>query len=108
LPDAPVVVAPTQDPALLNASTVTDFANRIAAGVRPAAIVYAYSMWRINFGSQQEHRSITGFIIDGHHKLAAYSNLKIPARVLLICDREPRQPAFLADPLTVFDDFLGD
>ena len=50
------------------------------------------------------HRSATGFIIDGHHKAAAYTSLGVPTRTILICDRMPRQQPGTDDPLAVFDE----
>ena len=116
-PDCPVfqfdqktrfVIAPTQPPSVTNPETVKGFTEAIKQGERPSAIIAAYSASRQPWDSTIEHHSVTGFIIDGHHKMAAYTSLGVPARAILICDRLPRQPALTDDPLTIFDELLAE
>ncbi|MCL2482203.1 MAG: hypothetical protein FWF43_02065 [Propionibacteriaceae bacterium] len=102
----PFVIAPTQPPSALDPSTIASFRDAILAGKRPAAIVAAHSAQRHPYTSQDPHRSVTGFILDGHHKMAAYTSLGLPYRLVLICDRTPRQPAYVPDPLAIFDELL--
>jgi len=104
----PFVIAPTQDPGATDPSTVTDYMRHIKEGQHPAAVVAAYSSQRQAWNAKTPQRSITGFIIDGHHKIAAYTALGIPCRVILICDRTPRQPPHTKDPLAIFDELLPD
>ena len=33
---------------------------------------------------------MSGFVTDGHHKLAAYANLGLAARCVVLCDLSPR------------------
>ena len=102
-----VVIAATQPDSALDESTVTQFAACITAGDHPVAVVAAFAAVRQPHDSTIEHPCVTGFIIDGHHKMAAYTSLGLPCRMILICDRTPRQPAYTADPLAVFDEMLA-
>jgi len=102
----PFVVAPTQPPDRIDQARVDAFVASIRSGHRPAAIVAAYSSERQSWDAEVPCRSVTGFVLDGHHKLVAYSALDQPARVILICDREPRQSAGTNDPLSIFDELL--
>jgi hypothetical protein len=101
----PLVVASTQP--TLDPQTVTTYARAIEAGARPAAVVAAYAVRRQAWNATEPHDSVIGFIIDGHHKLAAYAELGLPARILLVCDRRPRIPAYLDNYLAPFDAILN-
>ncbi|MCL2653375.1 MAG: hypothetical protein FWD63_06270 [Propionibacteriaceae bacterium] len=103
----PLVIAPTQPDSDLNPATVTDFKTAIKCGQRPAVIAVAYPAERQAWNAEEAHKSVTGFIIDGHHKAAAYADLHVPVRTILICDKMPRQPAYTeADPIDVIDECL--
>ena len=98
----PLVIAPTQPDSALNSTTLAGYKSAIKAGQHPAVVAVAYPAERQAWNSAQPHRSVTGFIIDGHHKAAAYAELRIPIRMILICDKTPRQPALTkADPIDV-------
>jgi hypothetical protein len=99
----PLVIAPTQ-PAI-DPLTVERYEHAILRGERPAAIVAAHAAERQAWDADQPHRSVTGFIIDGHHKLAAYARCGVDARIILICDRTPRLPPG-ANPLSIFDKLI--
>lgn len=101
----PLVIAPTQ--ADLDPATVEKYEHAIAAGTRPAAVAAAYIAERQAWDADEPHVSLAGFVIDGHHKLAAYANQGIAARIILICDRTPPLPTAL-DPTAAFDRILGD
>ncbi len=98
----PVWVAPTQPGSRLDEGTVRAFEAQIAAGRRPAVLVAAHATARTPWGGSGEaeevSRRLTGFVIDGHHKLAAYQRLGLPARVLWLCDLSPRIDPGTTDP----------
>ena len=104
----PFVIAPTQPPQALSSGTVAEFVRTISEGRHPAMIVAAHSAEREPWNSDRVERSVTGFILDGHHKAAAYLEMGLPIRTILICDRTPRQPAYVPDPLEIFDELIGD
>ena len=105
----PFVVAPTQPDTALDPARVADYRQAIAAGRRPAVIVAAERQgWDASADAYRPpHRSVTGFIIDGHHKAAAYTSLDVSTRTILICDRMPRQQPGTDDPLAIFDELLS-
>jgi hypothetical protein len=86
----PLWVAPTQPAERLDEATVTAFAARIAAGRRPAVLVAAHATRRWPMEADEAIDHLTGFVLDGHHKLAAYERVGVPARVLWLCDLTPR------------------
>lgn len=102
----PFVVAPTQTTDRTDQTTVVNYVRSIRSGQHPAAIVAAYSSERQAWNAEEACRSVSGFILDGHHKIAAYAEVGQPARVILICDREPRQPAHTNDPLEIINEFM--
>jgi hypothetical protein len=73
----------TQDPSNINKERVAEYEQLIADGLRPKAVVF-----RANF----EHSGVTiwspdqtsSYILDGHHKLLAYQNLKIQPELVII------------------------
>lgn len=88
---AAVTVAPTQPASAISTDRVAHFAGEIRAGRRPLVIVAAHAAQRDVMGNTDRlDQSVTGFVIDGHHKLAAYQQTNIPATILWICDLEPR------------------
>lgn len=101
----PLVIAPTQ--AELDSATVEKYEHAIAAGTRPAVIAAAHIDERQPWDSDEPHTSLTGFVIDGHHKLAAYVNQGMAARIIIICDRTPPLPT-APDPSIAFDRILGE
>jgi len=102
-----LMIAPTQRPDLdLNPSSVAAYEAAIARGERPALIVAAYvsqiTTYDYDADVERTPLSARGFIIDGHHKLAAYLNQQLPPRIILICDRTPPLPT-APDPIGVLD-----
>ncbi|MFD4941526.1 hypothetical protein ACFWNT_03085 [Streptomyces sp. NPDC058409] len=81
------VLLPSQPLDAPDAETVARYTSAIAAGRRPAALALA---WVEDVCVQAEHdeRFLVAAILDGHHKLAAYAESGIPARVLLLSRAE--------------------
>ncbi|GAA1984195.1 hypothetical protein [Catenulispora subtropica] len=104
-PERPLVIAPTQQG--LDPATVEQYEDAIASGARPAAVVVAHVNQRQAWDADEPRTSLTGFVLDGHHKLTAYANLDTPARVLLIADRTPPLPT-APDPLSAFDRLIAE
>jgi hypothetical protein len=102
-----LVVAGTQPPSILNKDVVDDYVARIEAGYRPAALVAAHAASRQAYNSTVPVHSLTGFVLDGHHKLAAYDALDLPARVVWICDLTPRLSSGYEPVSELFDEILG-
>ena len=102
----PFVVAPTQPRDVIDPHTVEKYADEIKQGHRPAVIAAAYSARRYDIHTDEYRTSVTGFIIDGHHKMAAYTRLGTPTRTIFICDQTPRQPSMMEDPLVIFSELL--
>lgn len=77
---APFFLA-TQPKEEINLERVKQFENKISNGARPFAIVYNCSFpdIRLNNENSKTDYSISSdyFILDGHHKLLAYQNLKM-------------------------------
>jgi len=83
--------------ATLSADTIDAHATAIAAGARPAALLMTWVEQK-EIGGEFPERFLINVILDGHHKLAAYSRLGQPARVLALCRVEdswgpPEDPA---------------
>ncbi|MFG3039352.1 hypothetical protein ACGFYZ_20905 [Streptomyces sp. NPDC048330] len=74
---------PSQPPDALDAATVARHAAAIAAGERPAAVVLGWIDDRY-VQAEHEERWLVGTILDGHHRLTAYADSGIPARVILL------------------------
>ncbi|GAA2783982.1 HEAT repeat domain-containing protein [Crossiella cryophila] len=71
----------------LDPDTVARHRAAIAAGARPAAVVLGWieDTW---VEAEFEERFLVGAVLDGHHKLAAYAEAGVPARVLLLARGE--------------------
>jgi hypothetical protein len=102
-----LVLVGTQPASVLNPDRVGEFQEAISAGQRPAVIVAAHGVRRQRFDAEEPHDTVTGFVIDGHHKLAAYAACGVAARIILICDRTPRLPSMVPDPMAIFDELLA-
>jgi hypothetical protein len=73
----------TQSKRFLNSDRVKYYENLIKEKVFPKIIVLEESFSEINdLGYKAIHAS-PRFIVDGHHKLKAYENLNIPAKIIL-------------------------
>ncbi|MEV7971990.1 hypothetical protein [Cellulomonas sp. NPDC089187] len=103
----PLILAPTQPDDVLDPDTVRAYAERIASGERPAVVAAAHAATRTIIGwgqyEDRDERSVTALIVDGHHKLAAYARLGIPARVIWLCDLSW---SLSDEPETVFAELL--
>ncbi|RZS29749.1 HEAT repeat protein [Herbihabitans rhizosphaerae] len=77
------VIAPTQPLDDLAPDTVETHTEAIRAGARPAAVALSWADQRHVEGEHTE-RFLFGVVLDGHHKLTAYTRLGIPARTLLL------------------------
>jgi len=98
----PLVIAPTQPDSALDPAVIARYKTAIIHGQHPAMIAVVHPAEWQGFDSAEPHRSVTGFIIDGHHKAAAYAELCVPVRTILICDKTPRLPALTrSDPIDV-------
>ena len=76
-------VLPSRPPGTLDPATVARHAAAIAAGERPAALVLGWIDDRY-VQARDEERWLVGTVLDGHHRLAAYADAGVPARVLLL------------------------
>lgn len=105
-----LTLAPTQPASTLDEARVESFVDAIRAGARPAVLVAAHGADRYVFGfgddGDRRDRSVTGFVLDGHHKLAAYDRAGVPARLLLVCDLDPRLSPGTDDLPALFDEVL--
>lgn len=73
----------TQSKRFLNSDRIKYYENLIKEKVFPKIIVLESSFSEVNdLGCKVIHAS-PRFIVDGHHKLRAYENLNIPARVII-------------------------
>ncbi|MGW0516775.1 hypothetical protein [Crossiella sp. NPDC003009] len=78
---------PGQPLAALNPDTVARYRKAVEAGARPAAVVLGW----VEDGyvaAEHEERFLVGVALDGHHKLAAYAEAGVPARVVLLARGE--------------------
>jgi hypothetical protein len=76
-----------QSKRFLDSDRVKYYENLISKKVFPKIIVFEKTFNEVDSGFDVTHRS-PGFIVDGHHKLKAYENLKIPARVAVFSLKE--------------------
>jgi hypothetical protein len=67
----------------LDPSTVTGHTAAVRAGARPAALLLGWTEHR-EVQMTHEERFLIGVVLDGHHKLAAYTQLQVPARAVLL------------------------
>jgi hypothetical protein len=78
----------TQPSEQINPERVVFYETQIKAGLRPTALIYSGNfkeMGKHDDGSVWQSTMRTGtFIIDGHHKLMAYLNLKINPSLIRI------------------------
>ncbi|MGH3878234.1 MAG: hypothetical protein ACRDSK_14480 [Actinophytocola sp.] len=86
-PPAYCVVMPSRSPELLRDERVAEHAAAIAAGARPAALLWG---WVDDRYVQAEHheRFLVAVVLDGHHKLTAYARAGVPARVVMLSRTE--------------------
>ena len=86
-PPAYCVVMPSRSPELLRDERVAEHAAAIAAGARPAALLWG---WVDDRWVQAEHheRFLVAVVLDGHHKLTAYARAGVPARAVLLSRSE--------------------
>lgn len=78
----------TQPTESLNQERIKHYEELLNTGIRPTAIIYsgqAKSKGNYKDGtSWQSNYNSGNFILDGHHKLAAYKNLNLPPSLLRI------------------------
>jgi hypothetical protein len=86
-PPAYCVVMPSRSPELLRDERVAEHAAAIAAGARPAALLWGWvdDRW---VEMEYHERFLTAVVLDGHHKLTAYARAGVPARVVLLSRSE--------------------
>jgi hypothetical protein len=77
------IIMPTQPFDEPDAGTVEAFRTTIRAGRRPAALVLGWIEDRY-VEAEYPERFLVGLVLDGHHKLLAYTSEGQPARALLI------------------------
>src|SRR4051812_40267143 len=77
------IVMPTQPVDEPDTGTVDAFRTTIRAGQRPAALVLGWIEDRY-VEAEYSERFLVGMLLDGHHKLLAYTTESQPARALLI------------------------
>jgi hypothetical protein len=77
------IVMPTQPIDEPNAGTVDAFRTTIRAGQRPTALLLGWIEDRY-VQAEYPERFLVGMVLDGHHKLLAYTAEGQPARALLI------------------------
>jgi hypothetical protein len=77
------IVMPTQPVDEPDAGTVDAFRTMIRTGRRPAALVLGWIDDRY-VEAEYPERFLVGMVLDGHHKLLAYTTEGQPARALLI------------------------
>lgn len=81
------VLLPGQPPHRLDPETVASYRNAIDAGYRPAAVVLGW-VEDSYVEAEFEERFLIGVTLDGHHKLAAYADAGVPARIVLLARGE--------------------
>jgi hypothetical protein len=81
------VLVPSQPPAALDEVQVARHRAAIEDGARPAALVLGWveDRW---VQAEHEERFLVGAVLDGHHRLAAYAEADVPARVVLLARLE--------------------
>lgn len=67
----------------LDESTITSHASAVEAGSRPAAVLLTWAEDR-DVHLEYPERYLVNVVLDGHHKLGAYTRLGVPARALLV------------------------
>ena len=80
------VVMPSQPLSSLSSETIATSREAINAGARPAALLLGWTEQRTmsDYDGAPCERHLASVILDGHHKLAAYTELQTRARVILI------------------------
>ncbi|MCO1579410.1 hypothetical protein M8C13_27030 [Crossiella sp. SN42] len=78
---------PTQPLAALDPDTVARYRKAVEAATRPAAVVLGW-VEDVYVAAEHEERFLVGVALDGHHKLAAYAEAGVPARVVLLARGE--------------------
>ncbi|GAA1032841.1 MULTISPECIES: hypothetical protein [Amycolatopsis] len=76
-------VVPSQPLDALDQVTIDRYAEAIARGERPAALLLAWAEDRY-ISAQWPERFVLGVVLDGHHRLAAYAAAGVPARLVLL------------------------
>jgi hypothetical protein len=76
-------VLPMQPLVGLDEATIATYAESIRSGRRPAAVLLTWADDRL---VEMEHaeRFLLNVVLDGHHKLTAYTREGVPARALLV------------------------
>ncbi|MEX0172132.1 hypothetical protein [Streptomyces sp. LMG1-1-1.1] len=77
------VLLPSQPPESLDPATIARHTSAITTGARPAAVVLGWVDDRY-VQAEHEERWLIGAVLDGHHRLTAYAEAGVPARVLLL------------------------
>ncbi|MBN9741027.1 hypothetical protein DMP23_07865 [Amycolatopsis sp. A1MSW2902] len=80
-------VVPSQPLDALDPVTVGRYAEAIARGERPAALLLAWAEDRY-ISAEWPERFVLGVVLDGHHRLAAYAAAGVPARLVLLVQGE--------------------
>lgn len=81
------VVVPSMPLAGLDRGAVATHAERIADGRRPTALLLGWVEDK-EVAAEFPERFANMFVLDGHHKLAAYAQRGVPARCLVLCRLE--------------------
>lgn len=81
------VVVPQAPLRSLRPETVAEWEARIASGAQPTALALCWVEQKDVVGELTE-RFLVGVVLDGHHRLLAYTRLRRPARILAICRLE--------------------
>ncbi|MCG3751698.1 hypothetical protein [Amycolatopsis sp. Poz14] len=80
-------VVPSQPLDALDPVTVGRYAEAIARGERPAALLLVWAEDRY-ISAEWPERFVLGVVLDGHHRLAAYAAAGVPARLVLLVQGE--------------------
>lgn len=91
-PDLGAVLLPTDQWPPQDAATVADYRRRIRSGERPLVVT-------LRAGPPEDEDDAVAFVVDGHHKLAAYQHLGVAPHCLDIArmsDETACDPADLA------------
>jgi hypothetical protein len=81
------VLLPSQPMDALDEATVAANTAAIRDGSRPAALALGWVEEKY-VEAEHEERFLIGTVLDGHHKLAAYAELGIPARIVVVARLE--------------------
>jgi hypothetical protein len=82
VPTYPVLM-PTHDPARLDESRISEYRRAIASGARPPVVALAWLDAR-EVQARWEERFLSLIMLNGHHRLEAYTRERVPAPVLAV------------------------